>query len=57
MVEERVEEGSTSLVGSDMRAVRDFQSNAEGSTGLIVSEVSDRHDYRVLTVGRLGRGL
>jgi len=37
--------GSMSFVGSDMSAVRFFQSNADGSTGLHVSSVSGKRTY------------
>jgi hypothetical protein len=37
--------GSMSFVGSDMSAVRFFQSNADGSTGLVVSFTLDSWTY------------
>ena len=37
--------GSMSFVGSDMSAVRFFQSNADGSTGLLVRSVLGRRTY------------
>jgi hypothetical protein len=37
--------GSISFVGSDMSAVRFFQSSADGSTGLLVSFTSDGRTY------------
>ena len=45
MFSDMVVVGSMSFVGSDMSAVRFFQSNADGSTGLLVSFASDGSTY------------
>ena len=45
MFSDMVVVGSMSFVGSDMSAVRFFQSNADGSTGLIVSSVLGKRTH------------